>query len=93
MIKSTTILNKKERLPWRTIENNTIIVDLNREKVIDLDSVAKEIWDGIDGNNSIDDIVSKIMDTYIVSKETALEDTTSFAGELLHKGLIYEQNF
>jgi len=91
MIKSTTILIKKEKLPWRTIEDNTIIVDLDREKVIDLDGAAKTIWDSIDGNNSMDDIVSALTEIYSVSRKNALEDTVSFAEELLERGLIYEK--
>ncbi len=90
MIKNTTILTKKDRLPWRAIENSIIIVDLTHEKVINLDGVAKTIWDWVDGKNTVNDIVSAITEIYDVSRKNALKDTVSFVEELLQRGLVYE---
>lgn len=91
MITNTTIFVKKARLPWRVIEEHAIIVDLDREKVIDLGGVAKDIWDSIDGNTSIDDMTARVTGAYDVSREDALQDILEFTGQLLGRGLIHEK--
>lgn len=91
MLKDSTILNKKKKLPWRNIENNIIIVDLDREKVLDLDNSAKEIWELIDGKKSITDIAENLIEKYDISKQDIVKDIISFINELLKRELVYEE--
>lgn len=91
MLRKTTILTKKERLPWRTLGGEAVIVDLDREKVLCLDGTAGSIWELIDGFATLEAIALKLTREYDVNMVTALEDVAAFAGELLARGLVHEK--
>ena len=91
MIPKQTILLKKEKMPCRTIENVVVIIDLAQEKVLQLTDVGKDIWNLIDGKNTIENIIENIIDVYDVKRQTAEKDVKYFVDKLITKGLILEE--
>ncbi len=86
-----TRLVKNEKIPWRIIEKDAILIDLEEGEVIRLNPVAAEIWNAIDGTRTMDDIVAHICRTFEVSERKARRDVHRFAKQLLRQELIQEE--
>ena len=91
MLTLDTRLVKNEKIPWRIIEKDAILIDLEEGEVIRLNPVAAEIWNAIDGTRTMDGIVAHICRTFEVSKRKARRDVHRFAKQLLHQELIQEE--
>lgn len=80
---------KIDELAWRKVDDEGIILDMANDQAHILNEVAIEMWNLMDGNNSIQDISENICKEYEVEMEQALKDTMEFAGKLFEKGLIH----
>jgi len=84
---------KDKNFVTRRIADETIIVPL-RSKVADLDSiytlneVGTLIWELMDGQKNVNQIVESICNAYEVTTEEAEKDTLNFLNSLKEAGLI-----
>ena len=89
MITDETILHKQKKIPHRIIEDELIIVDINKETVIQINETGKTIWELIDGSNTITKIIKELLNNYDVSEKKATADVFEFANKLSNKELVY----
>jgi Coenzyme PQQ synthesis protein D (PqqD) len=83
------IFSKTARVPWRLIDQEIVIVDLKNNSVLQLNDVARLIWEHIDGTVSISAIIDLITEQYLIDRSTAQNDALIFVTTLLEKGLIH----
>jgi hypothetical protein len=88
MVLLSTRIAKNKKIPWRIVEGEAILVDVSGASIIHLNEVGAEIWNVIDGKNSIADIVKHISNTFDVDEKTAQNDTIEFIKQLFEKGVI-----
>jgi hypothetical protein len=62
------------------------------ENIFTLTAVAEYIWDGLDGQNSLNDILNNVVDRFDVEREKAESDIREFIMELMGAGLITEES-
>lgn len=86
-----TIILKNERVPWRIIEGEAILVKVDSGEVIHLNEVAAEIWRIIDGKRKISEIIDHIQKDFDVDKEQAEKDTLEFIQSLSDINLVTEK--
>lgn len=86
----TTVLNKKERIPWRDFGGDVVIVDTQTLACLNLNETAGLIWHLIDGLNTCQDIINRIADAFDVDEEEAEKDFFQYAQALLDRGFINE---
>ena len=73
----------------KTRENDSFLIISNQESnVYYLNGTAREIWDNIDGNKSIDDICSYLLSEYDVSREILERDLIVFVRDMQWKKLL-----
>jgi methyltransferase-like protein len=89
MIDTTAVYTKKEKIPWRVIDNEAVIVDLSGNSVLQLNDVGRYIWEQIDGTTQLSEIVHSIVEEYEIDRETAFTDVTGFIEQLIAKDLVY----
>lgn len=95
MIQRSEIYKKKESL-IKQVENEFLLIPLNQDTV-DLDTafVLSEtgafIFEQIDGNNSVSDIIKLVYESFDVSKEKAREDVVDFFGQIKEQFLVQTQ--
>lgn len=87
------IPKKNDKLAWRTIENETVIMMLTNqledgEIVNTLNKTATRIWELIDGRNSEEDIIQKIINEYAIEAKRARAEVKKFLNILCKKQLI-----
>lgn len=88
MISLDSRVSRKKSIPWRMIEDEAVLVDIDRGEVIQLDEVGAQVWKDIDGNLSVGEIVSAVCSRFEVAKDTAAADILEFLNELSQKGAI-----
>ena len=77
----------------RRIVDEVILVPIARnfgdlESIFTLNDVGARIWDLLDGDRSVDEIIEVIATEYAVDRETAAGDVAGFLDQLEHIGAV-----
>jgi len=88
MLSLETIFKKNDKVPWRVIEGEAILVKVDSGEVSHLNEVATEIWQAIDGQRKVSEIIKHIHDSFEVKREEAEKDTLEFLKALADKKII-----
>jgi coenzyme PQQ biosynthesis protein PqqD len=78
-------VQRNERMPWRIIEDEAILVNIDSEMVIHLNEVAAEIWSAMDGKRTVGEIVDTVHGMFKADRPTIEKDVVKFVNELLEK--------
>jgi len=84
---NNTIIKVNEEFEINEVGDSLIILEPNLEEVYVLNAVEKDIWDLIDGNSTIKDIISQINNIY--EGDTIEADTKEFFQSLVDKKIVY----
>jgi len=82
------ILAKSPTTAWRLIEGEAVILSLQTKVLRGLNPVGSRVWELIDGQRSVEEIITAIVQEFDVSPQAAAEDVKRFVRELLDKGLV-----
>lgn len=82
------ILAKSPTTAWRVIEGEAVILSMDTKVLRGLNPVGSRVWELIDGQRSVEEIVGVIVREFDVSHEAAAGDVGSFIQELLDRGLV-----
>jgi hypothetical protein len=87
------IPKKNKELAWRIIDGEAVVIPLEEqpkegENFTTFNETASRIWELIDGRNSVEDIIKKIIDEYDVELEEAQSQVKIFLDNLSQKRLI-----
>ena len=79
----------KEDLAWNEISKKVVVLESREQrKFHELNEVASTIWNSLNGQNTVGDILNIVMEEYEVDSVQAKEDIESFLNELKAKDLI-----
>jgi coenzyme PQQ biosynthesis protein PqqD len=81
-------VQRNERIPWRIIEDEAILVNIDNEVVIHLNEVAAEIWSAMDGKRTVREIVDTVHGMFKADRPTIEKDVVKFVDELLEKKAV-----
>lgn len=79
---------KKKDVPWRIIDGEAIIVQVDNAEVIHLNKVGTFIWKNIEGKKKISDLIEDVCQNFDVDKDSAKKDVLEFIDEMVKKDLI-----
>lgn len=82
------ILAKSPTTAWRLIEGEAVILSLETKVLRGLNPVGSRVWELIDGQRSVEEIITAIVQEFDVTPQAAAEDVRGFVRELLDKGLV-----
>jgi len=82
------IVSKAPATASRVIEGEAVILSLDTKILRGLNPVGSRVWELIDGQRSVDEIVGVIVQEFDVSQEAAARDVGDFVRELLAKSLV-----
>ena len=91
MVSLESTVVKNEKVPWRIIEGEAILVGVDKGEVIHLNGPAAFIWDAIDGTRTINDIVDHIAAEFDVEKHVAEKDVVEFIEILFNNKAVIER--
>lgn len=87
---SSCVFERKD-IPWRVIEEEAVLVNVDRGDVVQLNETSAFIWSHMDGEKKVQDIVDCICNEFEVNKEEAEKDTAEFINNLWKKKLIIKK--
>ena len=79
---------KNPATAWRVIEGEAVILSLDTKAFRGLNPVGSRVWELIDGQRNVDEIVEAVVREFDVTREQAAVDVTAFVRELQEKGLV-----
>lgn len=81
------ILAKAPATAWRVIEGEAVILALDSKVLRGLNPVGSRVWELIDGQRRVEEIVELVVREFEVEPRQADADVRSFVRELLDRGL------
>ncbi len=91
-LKIQSIPRRNPDVVYQIVDNEAVLVQPNGGKVTVLNNVGSDIWQFIDGSNSIKLIVDELRSRYTMDTETLTRDILDFIEILLQKKLIAIDN-
>jgi len=81
----------KDRICWRRVERETVVLDIDSGHYYTLDSTAGALWDMVVSGKSEGQMVSSILGGYSIDEKTAREDIRRFINRLKEEKLILKK--
>ena len=76
-------ISKNESTPWRIIEDEAILLNVDKSEVIHLNEVGTTIWRCLDGEKTVSQIIESICRRFDVGRDSAKKDVLEFLDELI----------
>ena len=77
---------------WRVLEGHAFVVPPGGTGVVELDEVGTFIWQLIESERSLEDVVERICAEFEVEPDKARTDCVAFVEDLGHRGLLAIRN-
>lgn len=81
----------REDLVLEEIEDEVVILDLKSNSYFGLNPVARLVWQQLEAERSVGDIVDEIASHFEVERQQVSEDVLDFLGQALSAGLVTPQ--
>lgn len=82
------IVAKAPSTAWRIIEGEAVILSMETKILQGLNPVGSRVWELIDGQRSLEEIVAVIVQEFDVAPPEAAQDVRGFIQELLDRALV-----
>jgi hypothetical protein len=79
---------RRRAVPWRTLDTEALVVDVNAGTLYPLNSVAARIWELCDGARSVEDIVSELAREFDADEDVIRRDAERFIQDLTSARLV-----
>jgi pyrroloquinoline quinone biosynthesis protein D len=77
-----------EHVVARTLDDDTVLLNLHTEEYYSLGDVGSRIWDLVDGKRTVAEIVDVIAAEYTADRAEVTKDTCDLLEDLAREGLI-----
>ena len=74
----------------RRLDDDLVILDIPSGHYFEVNDVGALVWEHLDGTNTVDDLVGKVLEEYDVDRNTATTDVHELLGQLIEAGLVVE---
>ena len=81
-------LKRDEKVTWRTLERDCILLHLTSGFYYTLNDVGRFLWESFDGERKLQDIYEEMLEQYEVDPETARKDMSELIDDLMQEGLL-----
>ena len=81
-------LVQNPKTAYRTIKDESVIVDLNNSLLYSLNPVASIIWEMSNGKTEIKQIIDRVKNEFDIERSVAEGDCMEFADDFIQKGLL-----
>lgn len=88
-LKTDSILIRTSQLPAAELgPDDTVLLDAERGVYYGLEGPARQIWDKLSEEITLEDICTSLIEEYDVEREQCESDTRGFLAELIENGLV-----
>ena len=79
---------KSEKITWRVVEEDGVLLNLDTGYYYTLNEVGRFLWESLDGKKKLSAVHKEILDQYDVDPETVKSDILELIDDLLKEGLV-----
>ena len=87
-MKNEYILPDKDKIAYRVIDGEAIVINLKNSELNILNPVATFIWEHLNGSTQIKEIVRMLSEEFEVDYKTAEKDCMDFISQIRDKGIV-----
>lgn len=89
-MKFDTVFTQNSKCPVRNIGDGLVIMAPSGDTTHSLEDIGAFIWTELDGQKTLQDVLSAILDSYDIDESTARADLEGFITQMLNAGLILD---
>ncbi|WP_163193905.1 lasso peptide biosynthesis PqqD family chaperone [Clostridium thermarum] len=82
------IISRKNGIDTTDLDNDKVMMDLNKGKYYVMNEIASDIWESISQPKTVQDIIKDLMGIYEVDEEECTRCTIEYLIKLHHEELI-----
>ena len=82
------LVKASDRFSETTIDNETVVMDLDSGDFFSLTGTARAIWQMIDGTRNREAVIAELGSEYALEPEAVAADVIAFLEQLISAGLI-----
>ena len=82
------VIKRAEDIPWNVVDDEVVLLNLDSGHYYSLNESGRRIWELLDGENTIPDIIGVICEEFNVDQEKAVKDINELIDELLNEKLV-----
>lgn len=86
-MKSSVIVKRGEDTPWNIVDDEVVLLNLDSGHYYSLNESGRRVWELLDGENTIPDIINAICEEFDVEEQEATKDINTLIDELLKEKL------
>ncbi|OCZ49469.1 lasso peptide biosynthesis PqqD family chaperone [Dehalobacter sp. TeCB1] len=75
-------------LPTTEVSGEIVMMNLEKGQYLALDSVGSRIWELLEEEQAVKDIIKRLIDEYEVEEQTCQEHVLEFMNRLYEEGLL-----
>lgn len=75
-------------IAYRVIDGQAVIVNLKKDTINTLNTIATRIWELTDGKTRVEEIIEKVCEGFEVSRDRVEKDCCQFMNQMVEKGLL-----
>ena len=79
---------RPHKVPWRVVEGKAVLVSVKNSQILVFNEVGTAIWEFLDKERTVDDIVGHLLSEFDADKVTAEKDTNEFLNDLQKKEIV-----
>ncbi len=79
---------RNERVTWRVLEGDCILLHLDSGVYYTLNQVGRFVWESLDGEKALPEIEKALLDLYAVDAEEVKKDVSELLKDLSKEDLI-----
>lgn len=88
MSKTPIFTLNKEKICWRKIGDETVILDIRTDAYYTLNESGSLLWDTLVKTSDIEAAAQELAEHYAVDKETARKDIVALVDKLISEGIL-----
>ncbi len=88
VISNNTVICQNKNLNTADIDEEKVMMDINKGRYYGLNSVGTRIWELIENPKSIDELVRNLLDEYEVEPEVCRDSVMTFINKLYEEDMI-----
>ncbi len=87
-ITAATKVRRRNNIPWKNVEHETILLNLETGDYFGINDVGLFIWKKLDGMKNLEQVASSIASAYSISRSSAFSDLLRYIKKFLSLGLV-----
>lgn len=91
-ITNDTIIYRKNNIEWTDLNDDFVMMDIEKGKYYAINSSAGAIWEKIKNPISVSSLINDLITEFQIDKDICYEDTIKFLNQLNDSKLICTEN-